>query len=180
MKAVKIVLSLLLVLFITTYFVTNTESQVASNAPTVNTKKWDAGIEYYTSWTALDSLVSSYSTEYFDISQIDGQLQGAAMNISYSYTTPGNTADSLLLTLEGKDANGNVHALGTKILIGSTTGAPTLTTLSTTLTLPFVRFTITNNAGTGAAATNRNATGFNIEGYFPKLDDIPAGGKTRF
>ena len=178
----KLFTALLILVTATVIFLTYNDSQSTngSAAPTVNIKKFDAGLEWYTNWSSLDSTVTTYETNTFDISVIDGQLQGSALNISYSLTSTGGTADSVLLTLVGVDANDVEQTLGTKVLIGSTTGGATFTTLSTTLTLPKVKYKLTNNQGTGSAATNRAGMILLLSGYFPKVDDIPQTGEIKW
>lgn len=171
MKITKIIFAVVMVLTLSVAYISNLQSTAASNAPTVNIKTYDAGQEWYTGWSALDSATTA-ETEYVDISTIDGQLQGAALTVTYSYTTPAGTGDTLILTLQGKDGNDVVHSLGTASLIGSTTGAATLTTLSVTRSLAFVNYKVANNS-----SANRDCTGLTISGYFPKVDDIPPQGK---
>lgn len=182
MKSIKIFAALLILITGIVLFANYNDSLsvAVSIAPEVKIAKYNAGQEFYTSWSSVDSTVSAYETDKFDISTIDGQLQGSALNISYSLTSTGGTADSVLLSLIGVDANGIEQVLGTKILIGSTTGGATFTTLSTTLTLANVKYKITNNQGTGAAATNRAGMILYISGYFPKVDDIPETGTVKW
>jgi len=171
MKITKIIFAVAVMIVFSIAYITNIQSTVSTVAPTVKVKSYDAGQEWYTSWSAVDS-ATTYETEYVDMSTIDGQLQGAAMTVTFSYTTPGGTGDTLILALQGKDGNDIVHSLGTALLVGSTTGAATLTTLSITRSLPFCNFKVTNNS-----SANRDCTGFTVSGYFPKVDDIPPQGK---
>lgn len=173
MKITKIIFAVVMVLTLSVAYISNLQSTAATNAPTVNKKTYDAGQEWYTGWSAIDS-ATTYETEYFDMSTIDGQLQGAALTVTYSYTTPGNTSDTLTLTLQGRDGNDVVHSLGTALLFGSTTGTASLTTLSVTRSLAFCNFKVSN---TSQNTPNRDCTGLTISGYFPEVDDIPPQGK---
>lgn len=176
MKITKIIFAVVVMIALSIAYISNIQSTVSTIAPTVKVKNYDAGQEWYTSWSAVDS-ATTYETEYFDASTIDGQLQGAALTVTYSYTTPGNTSDTLTLTLQGKDGNDVVHSLGTALLFGSTSGVATLTTLSVTRSLPFCNFKVANTSQT---TNNRDCTGLTISGYFPKVDDIPPTGHIKF
>lgn len=176
MKIAKIMFAVAVMILLSVAYITNIQSTVSTVAPTVKVKTYDAGQEWYTSWSAVDS-ATTYETEYFDMSTIDGQLQGAALTVTYSYTTPGNTSDTLTLTLQGKDANDVVHSLGTALLFGSTTGTATLTMLSVTRSMAMCNFKVSN---TSQITNNRDCTGLTLGGYFPKVDDLPPVGRIKY
>lgn len=175
MKKSKIIFAIVLVMALSIAYISNLTSQVSTTAPEVEIAKYDAGQAFYTSWSALDS-ATTYETDYFDISTIDGAIQGSTIKIFYSYTTPGNTSDSLTLTLQGKDKNDVVYSLGTVTLIGSTTGAATITTLSVTNSYAWVNFKVAN----AGSVANRDCTGFKLTGYNAVIDNIPQSGSVRW
>lgn len=169
-------LGAVLLIALSVYFV----SLAASPAPTVKTARFDAGMEYYTSWASIDSSVANYYSDYFDISNIDYKVQADKMIISYSYLTTGGTSDSLTLTLEGKDANDVVQSLGTTILVGSTTGGATFATVDpTTYMLANIRYRLTH-VQQGTPNHNANGGTLKISGYYPDLDVIPSSGQVRW
>lgn len=176
MKKSKIIFAIVLVMALSIAYISNINSTVTTIAPEVKVKKYDAGLMFYTAWSAVDS-ATTYESDYFDISAIDGAIQGSTIKIGYSYTTPGNTSDSLTLTLQGKDANDVVYSLGTALLIGSTSGTATLTTLSVTNSLPFVNFKVAN---TSQITNNRDCTGLTISAYNAVVDNIPQSGSVRW
>ena len=181
MKRINISGIILALLILSSTFINN--EAVAQR--TVTKTNYDQGVMFCVSFPDVDSTKTYYS-EYFDWSMIDGYADGSLGStalvkwpMSMSFTATGGTADSLNISLEGKDGNDNVITLATTLVIGSTTGSATWTSITYTepQVLPFVRFKIAN----ATQSTNmRNNAVLELCLYAPRLDGYLPNGNIRW
>ena len=63
---------------------------------------YNGGVEWFGYWASVDTAVT-YTSEYFDISPIDGQT----LYLTYNYNV-GNTNDSITMTIQGAWGDGSM------------------------------------------------------------------------
>lgn len=178
MKTVKNII-MMLVLLACTGIAKESYSQV-----TMNTRYFDQGKEYYCTFPDVDSTKTLY-TKYFDWSDIDGYADliygtsSSVWTLAYTYTSTGGTSDSLNVTIQGEDGNGNVHDIATVLIRGSTNGASAWASIAYTApqVLPNVRIKI---AGATQTTANRNNAVVDLAIYAPRRDEAIPNGNIRW
>lgn len=140
-----------------------TQAQTAVYAPFFN-----GGSANYFTLTAVDSL-TTYYTDFFDITHMDGQT----IYVGYDYVTPGTTADTLKVTLEaafpGTESAGPYFTVDTTYFVGNSTSYYYLRAISTFFSFaPRVRAKIENTS-----SANRDGTLFRFFMYAKIEDYVP-------
>jgi hypothetical protein len=137
----------------------------------VETDYYGAGLVYSIGSLTVDSANATIKlTDYFDGTPIDNQT----IYFTYDFVTAGNTADSILVILQGFTPAGNSTGMvvncDTLFLVGSTASSVKQVSLSLSGYAPMYRFRI--RAYNGAAGVDPNAaTGTVKFGIYAKLTD---------
>ena len=139
-----------------------------------NTDFYNAGVGFtgywsdVDSWATADSSALTYTSEYFDITPIDGQT----LYMTYNFYTSGNTNDSLILYIQGVWGDGTMALnLDTVILVGTNTSLATQVVPSITAYAPMVRVSFVQPT-TGAFATKNAQNGKLRLNFYARANDV--------
>lgn len=114
---------------------------ISAQSQTLTTYYYDGGISYGVSLTT-DSTKSSYTSNYFDWSRIDGTTLYLTYSLVQAHYNYAASNDTFLVIIKGRDGLGNTRNIDTFTVISNTTQAlaSSQTAFSLTGYLPEIAF----------------------------------------